>query len=119
MGLVTATSPASDGRKWSAAQRPLPGGLRGDGEGCATLLRLAIRQARPRGFARARHCLIGDTPRDIQAAQANGVLAVAVATGLCSMEELAVASPDVLVEDLRGLPPGVLFEPPGGSHEPD
>jgi phosphoglycolate phosphatase-like HAD superfamily hydrolase len=91
------------------------------GKDRATLLRLAIRQARARGWIRkgTHISLIGDTPRDVQAAQANGVLAVAVATGLCSMEELAVASPDVLVEDLRGLPPGVLFEPSGAIHEPD
>jgi phosphoglycolate phosphatase-like HAD superfamily hydrolase len=91
------------------------------GKDRATLLRLAIRQARARGWIRkgTRISLIGDTPRDIQAAQANGVLSVAVATGLCSMEELAVASPDVLVEDLRGLPPSVLFEPSGAIHEPN
>jgi len=35
------------------------------------------------------------------------------------MEELAVASPDVLVEDLRALRPGVLMEPSGVRHEPD
>jgi phosphoglycolate phosphatase len=91
------------------------------GKDRAALLRLAIRQARTRGWIRkgTHISLIGDTPRDIQAAQANGVLAVAVATGLCSMEELAVASPDVLVEDLRSLRSSVLIEASGVRHEPD
>jgi phosphoglycolate phosphatase-like HAD superfamily hydrolase len=91
------------------------------GKDRAALLRLAIRQARARGWIRkgTHISLIGDTTRDVQAAQANGVLAVAVATGLCSMEELAGASPDVLVEDLRALRASVLIEPSGVLHEPD
>ena len=76
------------------------------GKDRAALLRLAIRQARERGWIRRARASpsIGDTPSDVTAARANGVLAVAVATGLCSLEELAKASPDVLVEDLRLLP---------------
>jgi phosphoglycolate phosphatase-like HAD superfamily hydrolase len=91
------------------------------GKDRAALLRLAIRQGRARGWIRkgTHISLIGDTVRDVQAARANGVLAVAVATGLCSMEELAVASPDVLVEDLRALRASVLIEPSGVRHEPD
>ena len=77
----------------------------------AALLRLAIRQAREQGWIGrgARVSLIGDTPRDIQAAQANRVLAVAVATGLCTREELAGARPDILVDDLRSLPAEALY----------
>jgi phosphoglycolate phosphatase len=47
--------------------------------------------------------LIGDHPNDIQAARANGVRAIAVATGVVSADELATHSPDILVPDLRGL----------------
>jgi len=77
----------------------------------AALLRLAIRQARERGWIGrgTRISLIGDTPRDVQAAQANRVLAVAVATGLCDREELAGAHPDILVDDLRSLPAEALY----------
>jgi phosphoglycolate phosphatase-like HAD superfamily hydrolase len=77
----------------------------------AALLRLALREARARGWAGRRTLitLVGDTPRDVQAARANGVRSVAVATGLCTMEELRNSSPDVLVEDLRQLPAGVLL----------
>mgnify|MGYP000684072568 CR=1 FL=1 len=76
----------------------------------AALLRLAMREARARGWLKRGTVvsLVGDTPRDVQAAQANGVRSVAVATGLCNMEELRASSPDVLVEDLRVLPAGVL-----------
>jgi phosphoglycolate phosphatase-like HAD superfamily hydrolase len=83
------------------------------GKDRAALLRLAIREARHRGWIRrgARISLVGDTPRDIAAARANGVMAVAVATGLCDLEELAGAAPDILVEDLRALAPAALMGP--------
>jgi phosphoglycolate phosphatase-like HAD superfamily hydrolase len=80
------------------------------GKDRADLLRLAIRESRQRGWIGrgARISLIGDTPRDVQAARANGVQSVAVATGLCDMDELASCEPDVLVADLRELPMSVL-----------
>lgn len=78
----------------------------------AALLRLAIRESRSRAWIgrSTRIALIGDTPRDVHAAKANRVLAVAVATGLSTKGELAAAGPDVLVDDLRRLPAGVLLE---------
>jgi phosphoglycolate phosphatase-like HAD superfamily hydrolase len=83
----------------------------GMGKDRAALLRLAIRQAREQGWigAGARIALVGDTPRDVQAARANRVLAVAVATGLSTREELAAARPDILVDDLRQLAPDMLW----------
>jgi phosphoglycolate phosphatase len=71
----------------------------------AGLARLAIRQARQAGWIgpATRISLIGDHPNDIQAARANGVQSIAVATGLSSEAELAAHSPDVLVPDLRHL----------------
>jgi phosphoglycolate phosphatase len=80
------------------------------GKDRAALLRLAIRQARESGWIRAvtRVAFVGDTPNDVKAARANRVLAVAVSTGLCSLEELEAESPDVLVPDLRLLPLGML-----------
>jgi len=85
----------------------------GMGKDRAALLRLAMRQARESGWLQrgTRVSLIGDTPRDIAAARENGVLAVAVATGLSTHEELASASPDILVEDLRALAPELLMQP--------
>ncbi len=46
--------------------------------------------------------VIGDTVHDVAAARANGAVAVAVATGLPTREELAASSPDVLLDTLEG-----------------
>jgi phosphoglycolate phosphatase-like HAD superfamily hydrolase len=43
----------------------------------------------------ARVCVVGDTPADIQAAKANYMPVVAVATGSYSFEELHSYSPDL------------------------
>jgi phosphoglycolate phosphatase len=77
----------------------------------AGLVRIAIRQARREGWidTRSRISLIGDHPNDVLAARANGIRAVAVATGLVSANELAAHSPDLLVADLRGLSIEALF----------
>ena len=59
--------------------------------------------------ARSSISLIGDHPNDVRAAKANGIRAVAVATGLVPMEELRTHSPDVLLPDLRSLALEMLF----------
>jgi phosphoglycolate phosphatase len=71
----------------------------------AGLVRIAVRQARKEGWidADSRIALIGDHPNDVNAAKANGVRSIAVATGLVGAEELRRHSPDVLVPDLRSL----------------
>jgi phosphoglycolate phosphatase-like HAD superfamily hydrolase len=71
----------------------------------AGLVRLAIRRARREGWIgpAGRISLIGDHPNDVRAAKANGIRAVAVATGLVNMDELRSHSPDVLLPDLRSL----------------
>lgn len=46
--------------------------------------------------------VIGDTPRDVRCAKPYGAVALAVATGSYSMEELKEAGADVVMEDLRG-----------------
>lgn len=78
----------------------------------AGLVRIAIETARDRGWigAGAPIWLIGDAPSDIIAAQANGVKVVAVHTGISTRDELALHSPDLLLEDLRCLKTGMLFE---------
>jgi phosphoglycolate phosphatase len=45
--------------------------------------------------------VIGDTVHDIAAAKANGAVAVGVATGLPTREELAAANPDILLDTLE------------------
>ena len=51
----------------------------------------------------------GDHPNDINAAKANQVRSIAVATGLVGTDELAIHKPDVLVPDLRSLSMEELF----------
>ncbi len=71
----------------------------------AGLVRLAIRHARREKWidGSAAISLIGDHPNDILAAQANGIRAVAVATGLEPREALAAYQPDLLLADLRSI----------------
>jgi phosphoglycolate phosphatase len=45
--------------------------------------------------------VIGDTVHDVAAARANGAVAIAVATGLPSRNELAASKPDVLLDTLE------------------
>lgn len=58
--------------------------------------------------------VIGDTPRDVEAARACGARAVAVATGPGGHAGLAEAGPDVLLDDLGGLA-GWLSAAGGGA----
>ncbi len=51
-------------------------------------------------LAKSRTWVIGDTPLDVMCARAIGVNVLAVATGFHSMEELASAQPDLLLESL-------------------
>lgn len=44
--------------------------------------------------------VIGDTPLDVRCARAIGARVVAVATGIHTLEELAVAGPDLALQDL-------------------
>jgi phosphoglycolate phosphatase len=55
----------------------------------------------------ARTCFIGDTPADIQAARETGASVVAIASGVFSIEQLRVCSPDLCLSDC-----GQLFQKP-------
>jgi phosphoglycolate phosphatase-like HAD superfamily hydrolase len=63
----------------------------------------AARQSRT--FGKASIVVVGDTPRDVQAARANGVRVIAVATG-SSVERAALEAhrPDVVLDTLAELP---------------
>ena len=71
----------------------------------AGLVRIAIRRARQeRWIGRDSNIsLIGDHPNDVLAAQANGIRAVAVGTGMVSLDELQSHAPHIAVPDLRQL----------------
>jgi phosphoglycolate phosphatase-like HAD superfamily hydrolase len=55
------------------------------------------------GGAEATVCVIGDTPRDIEAARANGLPTIAVATGRSSFDELMEHRPAVCTTTLGAL----------------
>jgi len=83
-----------------------------DGATRAQLARLATLKAREQGHALAdcRVVLIGDHRNDIEAAKANGIKAVAVATGPMPAHELRSFAPDIFVDCLADLDIDALFQ---------
>ena len=90
----------------------------GFGDEAATrgeLVRLAMDRAEPhagRPMAGGNVIVIGDTPRDVACARANGCECLAVGTGNFTMEELEAAGADAVVASLTDA--GVLWEMLGG-----
>jgi len=76
------------------------------GDDRAALVRLALREARRKGWltSTTEAVLFGDHENDILAARASGICSVAVATGMSTAEELARLSPDYLLTDMRAFP---------------
>ena len=104
------SSPATSSRSRGASSRaagighyfePGQGGFGSDSEHRGELP--AVARARAGGWARERTVVIGDTPRDIACARADGVRVVAVATGSFSAEALAEA--DAVVDGVRSALP--------------
>ncbi len=75
------------------------------------LVRMALREARQKRWIQKTSpvALVGDHPNDIQAARANGIRSIAVATGVVGMRDLRAHRPDLLVPDLRELSLEMLF----------
>jgi phosphoglycolate phosphatase len=69
----------------------------------AELIGQAANKARELAGKGARICVVGDTPRDIEAARANFLSVIAVATGRCSFDELAARQPEACVSSLADL----------------
>jgi phosphoglycolate phosphatase len=73
----------------------------------AELVKQAAEKARElagrRGRTAAKVCVVGDTPRDIEAARANSLSVIAVATGRSSFDELLACLPDACVSSLADL----------------
>ncbi len=77
------------------------GGFGDDAEDRGDLVAIAIqRMSEGAEVDPASVCVIGDTPLDIEAARANGVRALAVATGPLPVDALLAAGADVALEDL-------------------
>ncbi len=72
------------------------------------VIRAALTQARDLAGQTAAICVVGDTPADVQAAKANGLAVIAVATGVYSLEQLTVEEPDLCVRSLGALVCGRL-----------
>ena len=69
----------------------------------AELIAHAAEKARELAGARASICVVGDTPRDIEAAHANHLPVIAVATGRSSFDELRAHSPEACTTSLADL----------------
>jgi phosphoglycolate phosphatase len=63
----------------------------------------AAKKARELAGEHASICVVGDTPRDIEAARANSLPVIAVATGNFSFEELQKLQPEVCASSLADL----------------
>lgn len=63
----------------------------------------AARKARELAGAEASVCVVGDTPRDIEAAHANGLPVIAVATGHFGFDDLMKHKPEVCTTTLAAL----------------
>jgi phosphoglycolate phosphatase len=87
------------GRHFPAGQ----GGFGSDHESRAQLPPIARARASDPAWPRERTVVIGDTPRDIACARADGVRVAAVGTGPFGVEALADA--DAVVDDARALLP--------------
>ncbi len=69
----------------------------------AELIGHAAQMARELAGKGARICVVGDTPRDIEAARANFLSVIAVATGKYSFDELLHSQPEACVSSLKDL----------------
>ena len=67
------------------------------------LIAEAARKAREMAGPGASVCVVGDTPRDIEAAHANSLPVIAVATGSSSFDELFACRPEVCATSLADL----------------
>ena len=67
------------------------------------LIAHAAGKAREMAGPSARVCVVGDTPRDVEAARANHLPVIAVATGRYTFDELVVLDPEVCATTLADL----------------
>lgn len=79
------------------------GGFGEDSEVRSEVVALAIRRLGGRPGGRNPVYVVGDTPLDVEAAKANRALAVAVATGSSSAQDLTRAGADIVFPDFGDL----------------
>ncbi len=93
------------------------GGFAHDGEARELLVRAALDRGSARlgsPLAAEDALVVGDTPRDVEAARAHGVPVLAVATGRYGAAELRSAGADGVVPSLEGAAPALLAWVAGG-----
>ena len=76
------------------------GGFADDAEDRAEIVRVAAQRVAEDLAGAHQLVVVGDTPHDIASARANGALAVGVATGPYSLDDLARAGADIVLPDL-------------------
>jgi phosphoglycolate phosphatase len=115
LGLVTGNLSQIAWKKMElAGLRPYfsTGAFAEDGTTRTRLARVAAQRAIKQGLT-GKNCrnisLIGDHVNDVEAAKTNGFRAVAVASGVTSLEELRASKPDILVTNLAELDPAKLM----------
>ena len=86
--------------------------LSGEGARKTPLIRRALSGE---GLDPRQAVMVGDRAEDIEGARANGLRAIAVGWGYGSREELTLARPDLLVEDVAGLCVALMAGSPGGG----
>ena len=69
--------------------------------GLVSIARERLRAERGDGIGAEVIVLVGDTPRDVEAGREGGARVVGVATGLHTVDELAAAGADAVLQDLR------------------
>jgi phosphoglycolate phosphatase len=114
IGLVTGNLSAIGWRKMELAKLKEffhCGAFSEDGVTRAQIVQLATLRAREQRHAAidCRVVLIGDHRNDVEAAKANGIRSVAVASGIMPAAELRSFEPDIFVESLRELNIDLLF----------
>ena len=103
MGVLTGNWEGGARRKLAAAGYDcefVVGAFGEDSPDRDDLVPILCERARRAGLEFDEVVVIGDTPADIACARAGGALAVAVATGWNSYEELQSAKPDLLLRDM-------------------
>lgn len=78
------------------------GGFGDDAEDRGELVGHAISRV-ANGSSRTDVWVVGDTPRDVEAAQSNDVRSLAVATGAHTVDDLVAAGADIALEDLADV----------------
>ncbi len=84
------------------------GGFGEESEDRAVIVRRAVERL-GKGMPPVETAVIGDTPHDISSAKSNGAIAVGVATGANSAEELREIGADVVFEDFSDWQPAAAI----------